>query len=83
MIRERVKASVARARAQGKPLGRPRRAQSVHPHRQRPVVAAGHLTRAEAARKLSVSRATLDNALRAVRKGGAVPAAVGEISRAD
>lgn len=35
---------------------------------------AGHITHAEAARKLRVRRATLDAALRVVRKGGATQA---------
>ena len=78
-LAERVRAGIARARAEGKALGRPRRARPVTAHPQRPVVAAavaaGHLTRAEAAKKLRVT-ATLGAAPQAgpaaaVPKGGA------------
>lgn len=73
-LSERVRAGMDRARAEGKHVGRPRRMQPITEHRQWPLVLAalqaGHLTRAEAARKLRVRRATLDAAL-AVRKGGA------------
>ena len=73
LIRERVKAGMARARGQGKRLGRPPRAQPVTAHPMWPVVVAGleagHLNRAEADRKLKVRRASLDAALRAVPNG--------------
>jgi hypothetical protein len=53
---------MAQARAEGKALGRPPRARPVSAHPQWPVVAAalaaGHLTRAEAAKKLRVRKAT-------------------------
>ena len=76
---------MARARAEGKALGRPPRARPVTAHPQWPVVvaalAAGHLTRAEAAKWLRVRKATLAAALAgaappagpaaAVPKGGA------------
>jgi DNA invertase Pin-like site-specific DNA recombinase len=73
LIRERVRAGMARARSQGRRLGRPPRAQPLSAHPMwRVVVAgleAGHLNRAEAARELSVRRTTLGQALQAVRKG--------------
>ena len=84
LIRERVKAGMDRARVQGKRLGRPPRVQPVTAHPMWPVVVAGleagHLNRAEAARKLKVRRATLDAALRPVPKGGAPATSPGEIS---
>lgn len=43
---------------------------------------AGHLNRAEAARKLRVRRATLDAALRSVPNGGSPDASAGEIGTA-
>lgn len=83
LIRERVRAGMARAKAQGKQLGRPRRMQPLNEHTMWPVVMAaveaGLLNRAEAARKLRVRRATLDSALRAVRNGGASNPDPGEI----
>lgn len=73
LIRERVRAGMIRAKARGKRLGRPPREQPVEAHPLWAVVldgmAAGHLTRAEAARKLKVRRATLDAAVGAVPKG--------------
>ncbi len=55
-LTERVKAGMDRARAEGTPIGRPRRARPVTEHPQWPTVLlaleAGHLTRAEAAKKL-------------------------------
>lgn len=64
-----------RAKAEGTHVGRPKRTTSVAAHPAWPKVLAGiqagHLTRAEAARKLKVRRATLDAALAAVPKGGA------------
>lgn len=84
LIRERVKAGMARAKGQGKRLGRPPRVQPVTAHPMWPVVIAGleagHLNRAEAARKLKVRRATLDAALSPVPKGGATAPTPGEIS---
>lgn len=68
LIRERVRAGMARAKAQGKRVGRPPRTQAAEAHPLWPVVVeglqAGHLTRTEAARKLRVRRSTLDRALR-------------------
>jgi hypothetical protein len=75
---------MARARAEGNPLGRPPRSRPVTAHPQWPVVAAalaaGHLTRAEAAKKLRVRKAALiaalaeaapvEHAARAFPKGG-------------
>ncbi|MDA8331598.1 MAG: recombinase family protein [Candidatus Dormibacteraeota bacterium] len=73
LIRERVKAGLAQARARGVRLGRPPRAQPVESHPLWSVVLAGldagHLNRAEAARKLKVRRTTLDHALMTVRNG--------------
>lgn len=59
----RVKAGMARARAEGKSIGRPRRTSSVRAHPAWATVLAGlragHLNRAEAAKKLHVSKSTL------------------------
>ncbi len=75
LIRERVRAGMARARAKGRQLGRPRRQRplSKHPKSARVVAAlrAGHLNKAEAAKKLRVRRTSLSAALRPVRSGGA------------
>jgi DNA invertase Pin-like site-specific DNA recombinase len=75
LVRERVRAGMARARARGVRLGRPHRERPLSEHPLWPVVLdaleAGHLNRAEAARKLRVRRATLAAALLAVRNGGA------------
>ena len=83
LIRERVRAGMDRARAQGKRLGRPARTQPVTDHPLWALVVAGlkagHLTRAEAARKLKVRRTSLDAALRPVRNGGGPDATPGEI----
>ena len=68
-LAERVRAGMARARAEGKAIGRPPRARPVTDHPQWAVVvaalAAGHLTRAEAAMKLRVRKAALVAALAA------------------
>ena len=80
-LAERVRAGMARARAEGKAVGRPPRAQPVTAHPQWSVVlaalAAGHLTRAEAAKKLRVRKAALIAALAASapaeRPAGAFP----------
>lgn len=84
LIRERVKAGMDRARMEGTRLGRPPRVRPITAHPMWPVVVAGleagHLNRAEAARKLKVRRSTLDAALRPVPKGGASATASGEIS---
>ncbi|MDA8332275.1 MAG: recombinase family protein [Candidatus Dormibacteraeota bacterium] len=73
-ITERVRAGLDRARAEGKTLGRPPRRRPVtdHPMWARVVQAieTGDLTRAEAARKLRVRKATLIEALKAFPKGG-------------
>jgi DNA invertase Pin-like site-specific DNA recombinase len=73
-IAERVKAGMARARAEGKPVGGRPRQRPVTEHPQWPVVVAaidaGHLTQTEAARKLHVRKATLGDALRRFREGG-------------
>jgi DNA invertase Pin-like site-specific DNA recombinase len=66
-IRERVKAGMERGRAEGKQVGRSRRVQPVTEHPAWPKVLealhAGHLNRAEAARKLKVRKATMIEAL--------------------
>ncbi|MGA7361925.1 MAG: recombinase family protein [Candidatus Dormiibacterota bacterium] len=84
LIRERVRAGMARARERGTPLGRPPRIREITDHQLWPVVIAGleagHLNRADAARKLRVRRATLDLALRSVRNGGGAEPGHGEIS---
>jgi DNA invertase Pin-like site-specific DNA recombinase len=73
LIRERVQAGMARAKARGRRMGRPSRSQPPEAHPLWPVVVeglqAGHLTRAEAARKLRVRRSSLDQALRDSRPG--------------
>ncbi|MHB8325457.1 MAG: recombinase family protein [Candidatus Dormibacteria bacterium] len=83
LIRERVKAGMVRAKAQGKRLGRPTRTQPVTQHPMWAVVVdgmeAGHLTRSEAARKLHVRRVTLDAALQGVPNGGGIEALPGEV----
>lgn len=84
LVRERVRAGMVRARQEGKRLGRPRRSMPVTEHPMWSVVVegmeAGHLNRAEAARKLKVRRASLDDALRMVPNGGAVQVALAEIA---
>ena len=75
-LTERVKAGIDRARAEGKHVGRPRRSRSVSEHPQWPTVLsaldAGHLTRAEAAKKLRVRKGAFIEALEAFPKGGPV-----------
>lgn len=82
-LTERVKAGIDRARAEGKHVGRPPRSRGVVDHPQWPTVLmaldAGHLTRAEAAKKLRVRKAALIGALEAFPKGGAVSATPGEL----
>ena len=67
LIRERVKAGMDRARERGQRIGRPPRTQNLIEDPKWEVVVAGlkagHLTRAEAARKLRVRRTTLEAAL--------------------
>jgi putative DNA-invertase from lambdoid prophage Rac len=67
---ERVKIGMERARAEGKHMGRPARSRAVEDHPRfgqvAALVAAGHLTVAEGARKLKVRRADFGNA---VQKG--------------
>lgn len=74
-LTERVKAGMERARAEGKSLGRPSRPQPVtaHPSWTRVLQAleAGHINRAEAAKKLRVRKAVLIEALASFPKGGA------------
>jgi hypothetical protein len=71
---ERVKAGMARARMQGKRIGRPRRP-PVEAERRwqqvRDLVLDGTLTRAEGARRLGVRRADFIAALAAFQKGRA------------
>jgi DNA invertase Pin-like site-specific DNA recombinase len=74
LIRERVRAGMDRAKAQGRRLGRPPRAQPVTQPPLWPVVVAGlkagHLNCSEAARKLHVRYSTLTCALRSLPNGG-------------
>lgn len=73
-LTERVRAGLERARAEGKRLGRPPRSKGVTEHPLWPKVlrglAAGHLNRAEAAKKLGVRKAVLIAALQPFPKGG-------------
>lgn len=82
-LTERVKAGIDRARAEGKHVGRPRRSRAVADHPQWPTVLlaleGGHLTRAEAAKKLRVRKAALIEVLEAFPKGGAVSLPIGEL----
>jgi Resolvase, N terminal domain len=75
-LTERVKAGMERARAEGKSLGRPQRSRPVieHPLWAKVVSAldAGHINRAEAARKLRVRRSVLIDVLASFPNGGAV-----------
>jgi DNA invertase Pin-like site-specific DNA recombinase len=81
-IRDRVKAGMDRARAEGKPIGRPAR-RPVEQLRRWPevrdLVAAGTLTRAEGARRLRVRYADFAGAL---RNGGRDIEALAEFSAA-
>jgi DNA invertase Pin-like site-specific DNA recombinase len=67
LIRERVKAGMDKARAEGKRVGRPRRQQVPQQHRLwvnvLEALKAGHLTRKEAAKKLGVRYSTFRAAL--------------------
>jgi DNA invertase Pin-like site-specific DNA recombinase len=67
-LAERVQAGMERARAEGKHVGRPPRTKPITDHRLWDRILAGleggHLTRAEAAKRLRVRRAVLDEALR-------------------
>ena len=67
LIRERVKAGMEKARADGRPIGRPKRLATPQEHRHwRLVLEAlreGHLTRKEAAKKLGVRYATFQKSL--------------------
>ncbi len=73
-LTERVRAGLERARAEGKRLGRPVRTKAVTDLPQWPKVlqalSAGHLNRAEAAKKLGVRKAALIAALQPFPKGG-------------
>ena len=84
-LTERVKAGLERARAEGKRLGRPVRTRLVTEHPQWPrvlrAIEAGHLNRAEAAKKLGVRKATLVAALRPFPKGGPSADASAELGR--
>ena len=72
-LAERVKAGMQRAKAEGKHIGRPPRTRPLAAHPQWPktlaALAAGHLTRAEAAKKLRVRKATLLSALAVLDSG--------------
>jgi|SRR5579875_2155709 len=74
-IRERVKAGMSRARAEGKHVGRPHRNMAVTAHPQWTTILTalecGHLSRAEAAKKLHVRKDALVKALASFPKGGA------------
>jgi len=67
LIRERVKAGMDKARAEGRRVGRPPRLRAVQEHRLWPVVVealrVGHITRKNAAKRLGVRYATLQKAL--------------------
>ena len=68
LIRERVKAGMARAKRQGKHVGRPQ-ALNGNIDASVPMIASGALSRRAAARKLRVSVSTVSRSL--LRKGGA------------
>jgi DNA invertase Pin-like site-specific DNA recombinase len=74
-LTERVKAGMERARAEGKSFGRPQRSRPVaeHPLWSKVVNAldAGHINRAEAARKLRVRKSVLIDALASFPNGDA------------
>jgi DNA invertase Pin-like site-specific DNA recombinase len=86
-LTERVKAGMERARAEGKPIGRPPRTAPVSAHPQWPKVLRalqmGHLNRAEAAKKLHVRKAVLIAALPPFPKGGAVGVDAGPLAAAN
>jgi DNA invertase Pin-like site-specific DNA recombinase len=86
-LTERVKAGLDRARAEGKQLGRPMQSRSVTDHPQWSKVLraleAGHINRAEAAKKLHVRKSVLIAALRPFPKGGVPPDAAGDLGRTD
>jgi DNA invertase Pin-like site-specific DNA recombinase len=67
LIRERVKAGMEKARADGRTIGRPRRLTTPQEHRHWRLVVealrAGHITRKEAAKKLGVRYATFQKSL--------------------
>ena len=75
-LAERVQAGMERAKAEGKHVGRPPRTKPITNHRLWDRILAGleggHLTRAEAAKRLRVRRAVLDEALR-VRQAAGLP----------
>ena len=62
LIRERVRAGMARAKSQGKHVGRPRAANGGW-ERIRPLVARGEMSQRKAAKVLGVSRATVHRLL--------------------
>jgi DNA invertase Pin-like site-specific DNA recombinase len=66
IIAERVKAGMARARSQGKALGRPRAVNGEWPDVQR-LIQSGALSQRQAARRLGISQATVH---RLIHKGG-------------
>jgi DNA invertase Pin-like site-specific DNA recombinase len=74
LIRERVKAGMEKARADGKPIGRPRRVALPQDHRQWATVLAAlkakHITRKEAAKKLGVRYATFQKAVNRIALSG-------------
>lgn len=70
LIAERVRAGMARARRQGKRLGRPR-AVNGEWEQVRTLIASGQMSQVEAARRLRVSRATIYRMLQNGRPKGA------------
>ncbi len=84
LIRERVKAGVARARSEGRQLGRPPRSAVEDLRRWREVrdqVMVGTITRAEGARRLRVRYSDFLTALNAFRNGGGAEGASAEFTQ--
>ncbi len=73
LIRERVKAGMARAKRQGKHVGRPQ-ALNGNLDALRPLIESGTLSRRQAAKRLGVTVSTVSRALS--RKGGALHGAL-------
>jgi DNA invertase Pin-like site-specific DNA recombinase len=73
ILSERVKAGMARAKQQGKSLGRPGGTHAIgfraKWHEVEPLVRSGQLSKSEAARQLGIGRATIERILNSVQNG--------------